>query len=87
MNLRVGRLFGVVLIALGLTALRRARGFIAHAHPRAHDEEPHVHLHVPGAANARGHRSDQATNHGPVTADVSVWWRAATWVAAPLTPP
>ncbi len=42
---------GVLLVAIGLWALKRARGIVVHAHGHDHEREPeheHVHVHVPG---------------------------------------
>ncbi|MEM7198932.1 MAG: hydantoin utilization protein A [Planctomycetota bacterium] len=54
------RLVGVVLIVIGLTALRRARGLVVHDHAHSHGEGEHVHLHV----HHPEHRHD-GDAHGP----------------------
>ncbi|MFT4647002.1 MAG: ABC-type nickel/cobalt efflux system permease component RcnA [Planctomycetota bacterium] len=40
------RLVGIVLIVLGLNAIRRARGLVLHEHLHTHDGDTHGHLHV-----------------------------------------
>ncbi|MEM7306597.1 MAG: hydantoin utilization protein A [Planctomycetota bacterium] len=40
------RLVGVVLIVLGINAVRRARTLVVHEHRHGHDGQDHVHLHV-----------------------------------------
>jgi hypothetical protein len=42
------RLVGVLLIGLGLNAVKRARGLVIHEHKHLHDDSEHVHLHVHG---------------------------------------
>lgn len=50
------RLVGVLLIVLGLVAIRRSRGLTVHAHAHEHGEDgEHVHLHVHGADGTHGH--------------------------------
>lgn len=39
-------LVGVLLVGLGIWALRRSRLVVVHAHEHAHDEDGHVHPHV-----------------------------------------
>ena len=46
------RLVGVLLIGLGLNALRRGRSFVIHEHKHFHDDSEHVHLHL----HARDHK-------------------------------
>jgi ABC-type nickel/cobalt efflux system permease component RcnA len=48
---------GVMLVALGVVAVRRALRWRLHAHPHAHDGRTHVHFHAhaPGRAHAHGH--------------------------------
>ncbi len=39
-------LVGVLLVGLGLWAIRRSRKFVVHTHPHDHDEGEHAHPHV-----------------------------------------
>jgi ABC-type nickel/cobalt efflux system permease component RcnA len=59
------RLVGIVLIVLGLVALRRAKSMVLHEHEHAHDGDRHVHLHVHGTGEGRG----GAHSHGAATED------------------
>lgn len=46
---------GVLLVAIGLWALRKARGVVVHAHGHDHgadEDHRHVHVHVPGVDHA-----------------------------------
>jgi cytochrome c biogenesis protein CcdA len=53
---------GVVLIGIGIVALRGARRRRVHAHPHRHDDERHVHFHVHGQDQERHaeHRHERA---------------------------
>lgn len=59
------RLVGLILIVMGLVAIKRARSVVIHEHVHRHDGDEHVHLHVHrhgehGAGSAKdpahGHR-------------------------------
>ncbi len=52
-------LVGIVLIALGAIAIRRARGLVVHEHVHVHDGSAHSHLHVHHRADAH----DQLPRH------------------------
>lgn len=57
------RLVGVVLIGLGLVALRRARGLVVHEHTHTHDGDTHVHLHVHGEEHGHSHGEEEGHGH------------------------
>lgn len=48
------RLVGLILIVMGLIAIKRARSVVIHEHVHRHGGEEHVHLHVHGHGNG-GH--------------------------------
>ena len=56
---------GVLLIAIGLWALRRGVRTRLHTHPHDHDDgaHTHVHLHGPAYAHAPHESSEHATSH------------------------
>ncbi|MCB9765141.1 MAG: hydantoin utilization protein A [Alphaproteobacteria bacterium] len=49
------RLVGVLLVGLGVWALRRARALTIHAHPHHHEATGHSHLHVHTGAHPHDH--------------------------------
>ncbi len=58
------RLVGIVLVVLGLLALRRARALVVHEHEHSHDGAPHVHLHVHGKHGPVDHGAGGPGAHG-----------------------
>lgn len=54
---------GVMLVALGAVALRRALRWRVHAHPHAHDGRTHVHFHAHAPEQARAHGAAPAHRH------------------------
>ncbi|MCK5941773.1 MAG: nickel transporter [Planctomycetes bacterium] len=57
------RLVGLVLILLGVLAIRRARTTVVHEHVHSHGGEAHAHLHVHGHEHSHTH-SHGAHSHG-----------------------
>ncbi len=57
------RLVGLVLIVLGLNAMRRARGLVLHEHVHTHDGDTHKHLHVHEHSDD-SHTKGQTSSHG-----------------------
>lgn len=56
------RLVGVLLIGIGLWAIRKATRTTIHAHEHEHDGERHVHIHAHGSG-ARDHEARGAHQH------------------------
>lgn len=53
------RMVGVMLLGIGLWALRLALKHNVHAHEHEHDGERHVHIHT----HSHGHQQEEATPH------------------------
>lgn len=66
------RLVGVVLVGLGLVALRRARGLVVHEHTHTHDGDTHAHLHVHGDDHDHGPGEGHGHAHGGAAFGVGV---------------
>lgn len=56
------RLVGVLLVGLGIHAVRRGRRLVIHEHRHVHDDSEHVHLHVHGHEH-KGSKHDSGEQH------------------------
>jgi ABC-type nickel/cobalt efflux system permease component RcnA len=59
------RLVGVMLVAIGIWAIRKAMKLTIHVHEHEHDGSRHVHIHAHGPGHA--HDSANAHTHSPHT--------------------
>jgi ABC-type nickel/cobalt efflux system permease component RcnA len=57
------RIVGVLLIAIGVWALRKALATRIHAHAHTHDGEHHTHIHVHGSGHAHGEHPTHFHSH------------------------
>jgi hypothetical protein len=54
---------GVVLLAIGLWAIRTATRLVVHTHPHAHGKDPHAHAHVHLRDAAHGEKAHDHHTH------------------------